>query len=308
MKTKIFEKLEFLLTIHNCVAIPDFGGFIINIDPAVLCSNGEINPPKQNIVFNPDLKHDDGILTSYISKDENIPYNIASRKIKSVVSELKIDIKSGKRIVCSRLGELIMNDEGNITFIANKLMLFPLLLGLTPTEIKRLSVIDNIAIKERRNVSLKYVTGSIAAAAAAILLFIAPSGNIKDTNIESNIQNADFISGITSSLSSINQENIEAVTITNNTEEAVVAETKTISPRTYYIVIGGEEDKNRAEILLDKIQKNSFPKADILFTNDRYRIYVSSFEDKTEAEAFLSTFRKENPAFETAWLFSKRNY
>lgn len=308
MKTTIFEDLEFLLSTHNCVAIPDLGGFILNMDPAILCSNGEITPPKQSIVFNPELKHDDGILTSHISKDENISYNAASKKIKSIVSALKIDVKSGKNISCSKLGELIINDEGNISFIANKAIYFPSLFGLYSTEIKKLSAIDNIVTKERRNISLKHTTGSIAAAVAAILLFIAPSGNIKDANMGSSTQKADFISNITTSLTSIKNKDKEVATILTATKEVTTKNTATIAPRTYYIIIGGEENKNRAEALLQKIQKNSFPKAKILPTADRYRIYVSSFDDKTKAEAFLNTFRKKNPMFESAWLFSKRNF
>ncbi|MBK5719462.1 SPOR domain-containing protein [Dysgonomonas sp. Marseille-P4677] len=309
MKTIIFDYLEFSLSEHNCVIIPDFGGFIINIDPAILCSNGVINPPKQSIVFNPELKHDDGILTSYISKDENISYNAASKKIKDFVSVLRSDIKSGKSVQCSKLGELKINDEGNISFITNKLIYFPSQFGLYPTEMKRLSVIENIATREKRNVSLKYTTSSIAAAVAAILLFIAPSGNIKDVNLGNTTQKADFISSITTSLTAINdnKDNVFSSAFTS-ANETVPEKNTTIPTRTYYIIIGGEETKNRADILLEKIQKNSFPKAQMLTTSDRYRIYISSFDDKTQAEAFLETFRKENPAFETAWLYSKRNY
>lgn len=308
MRTTIFDYLEFSLSAYNCVIIPDFGGFIINLDSASISFNGDINPPKKSIVFNPDLKHDDGILTSYISKNENISYNAASKKMKDVVLSLKSDIKSGKSIHCANLGKLVSNSDGNITFSSNKTVLFPAQYGLCPTEIRRLSVIETISVKEKRNISLKYTTTSIAAAVAAILLFIAPSGNIKDTNTGNATQKADFISGITTSLTSINIKNQISTPVAEDKKDVIIEPSIKKAPRTYYIIIGGEEAKNRADNLLDKIQKNSFPKAQMLATNDRYRIYISSFDDKTQAETFLDTFRKENPAFKTAWLYSKRNY
>ncbi len=60
-------------------------------------------------------------------------------------------------------------------------------------------------------------------------------------------------------------------------------------------------------MLLNKIKSTTFPTAAIVETTDRYRIYVSSFNDKIQAETFLDGFRKENPKYETAWLYSKRN-
>lgn len=142
--------------------------------------------------------------------------------------------------------------------------------------------------------------GGVAAASIALLLFITPSASIKDNNSPT-VQKADFISSVTSSLTETQ------VPTEDNTAYPKLQEDITKPARSYYIVIGGEDTKSKADQLLKKINNSDFPQADIVETSGRYRIYVASFSDKEQAEEFLKTFRTGNPKYETAWLFSKRN-
>lgn len=310
MEKTIFKYLEFSLPIHNCVIIPDFGGFILNMEPAGFLSNGEIKPPKHSIVFNPELNHNDGIIASYITKDEKISYNAACKKIKEFVTATKINLKDGRTVPFGNLGSFTTDNRGNIIFAQNRSIIHPGLFGLCPTSIKQLSEIDKIIVRNKRNLSLKYTIGAVAAGVAAITLFMTPV-NIKDSNNKTS-QKADFISTITSSLSHYQDKGIEDLSNqTYNTEQAgnttEESSAKPKSGRIYYIIVGGEDTMDRANNLLSKIKNNGFNNANIVEGDDRYRIYISSFEDKTQAESFLDTFRKENPKFETAWLYSKRN-
>ncbi|MDR1884351.1 MAG: SPOR domain-containing protein [Prevotella sp.] len=308
MEKTIFKYLEFSLPIHNCVIIPDFGGFILNMEPAIFLSTGEIDPPKHNIVFNAELSHDDGIIASCIVKDENISYNAACKKIKEFVAAIKKELKNGKTVPCGNLGSLTSDNGMNITFVRSKTFAWPAFFGLYPAGIKQLAEIDKMSVRARRDTSLKYTIGSIAAAVAAVVLFMTPI-HIKDSNNRV-IQNADFISTVTSSLSYLHKEPEKTGMPADSIKPADVASddspVNTKSVRTYYIIVGGENTIGKADKLLSKIKSYGFEDADIVEGGDRYRIYISSFDDKTLAESFLDTFRKENPEFETAWLYSKR--
>lgn len=303
MDKGIFKYLEFLLPIHNCVTIPDFGGFIVNIKPSLLSIDNKTSS-YYTIVFNPDLNHNDGIIASQMSKDESISYNAACNKIKDFVKSIQSNLKSGKTINCN-IGILKADASGNPTFLSNKDIVHPTLYGLRPIDIKQLSLINNIIQKEKRYISIKYVLGGTAAVIAAILLFTGPNTDIADRDIVSS-SNASFVSSITTSLPNFQRNTNQ------NASNTLVAidnkkETDIISTRTYYIIIGGEENKIQAERLLDKIRAKDFANAAIVETSDRYRIYISSFENKKQAEEYLELFRKENPKYQTAWLYSKRN-
>ncbi|MFV0418655.1 MAG: SPOR domain-containing protein [Dysgonomonas sp.] len=309
MEKEIFKYLEFLLPIHNCVTIPDFGGFIVNAKSPLFSTNDEKHP-QYGIVFNPDLNHNDGIIASYISKDENISYNAACNKIRDFVKALQIELKSGKAVICGNIGILTINYLGNTTFSSNKNIIYPAFYGLGPIGIKQLSDVNDAIRKKKRNISIKYALGGMVAAIAAISLFTTSSTNIKDENYAI-FSKASFISSIATPLSQPNIAKEVPFESGNKNDNTFITSTESESlntaVRTYYIIIGGEENKTRAERLLKRIKEADFPDAAMIETQDRYRIYISSFEDKREAEDYLSLFRKDNPKYQTAWLYSKRS-
>lgn len=296
MKNDIFKYLEYSLFVHNYVVIPGLGGFIINLDSAY--SGINIESPKFKIVFNPELNHDDGILVSYIVKDEKVSYNIASQRIKDFVKELKRDLQNDE-VVSLGFGQIFLDKERNLSFVENKSVVHPLFYGLTSVKLKYLTDIRDTSAKEGKHVLGRYVLGGVAAVAAAMFLFVVPSINISNKEAH---QEAGFIHSLSNALALDTKVDSSLLDI----KEDVPADIK-IEGRTYYIVVGGEDSKSRAERLLEKVQLSGFNKAAIVESTERYRIYIASFTDKTEGESFLETFRKENPKYESAWLYSKRN-
>lgn len=306
MENKIFKYLEYLLPVHNCIIIPDFGAFIIDHEPALILSNGELIPPKHNVIFNPELHHNDGVLVSYLIKDANISYNVASQQVKDFVRLLKVELSGGKSVKCGYLGFLILDAQQNISFTSNKSYNTDLY-GLTSLSIRRIADLDIIKGEESRRTSIRYMIGGVAAAVAALFLFVVPSTRIED-NLNS-YQQSGFIKSLNSSVRISNDNKDMQSEVINNTitalpEPSIVASK---SAKTYYIIVGGEDSKTLADRLLSRIQADSFPNASIVESGGRYRIYVASFDDKAEAEAYLDTFREENPKYKTAWLYSKRN-
>ncbi|MDR2955516.1 MAG: SPOR domain-containing protein [Prevotella sp.] len=304
MKETLFKYLEFLLPIHNCVTIPELGGFIINVSSSSMNASGDIDKPQYTIVFNPELNHDDGIITSCIVKDENISYNAAYKRIKDCVKDITYHLKNGDTVSCGNIGILKSDDKGVISFYYKKDNPLPSLFGLDRINIKHLDRITKEALKQKQKRLVRYALSGAASLLIAVSLFVGPSINIEDQKTSNK---ADFISSITSSLSvSENESSIPAVSETEKdiTSNNVISEKKQRT-RNYYIIVGGEENKSRAEKLLLKIQNEGLPNASMLKSPDRYRIYVSAFTDKSQAEIFLDSFRKKNPQYTSAWLYSK---
>jgi hypothetical protein len=296
MKNDVFKYLEYSLFVHNYVVIPGLGGFIINSDS--IYTGVGIESPKFKIAFNPELNHDDGILVSYIVKDEKISYNAASQRIKDFVKDLKRDLYNDI-VVNFGLGRLFLDKERNISFVENQSAVHPLFYGLTSVKLQYLTDIRDVSVKETKSMLLRNVMGGVAAVAAAVFLFAVPSVNISN---KGNNQEAGFIHALTNSLSLSTRPDSSLLDIQEETQ----SEDKVL-PRIYYIVVGGEDSKSRAEYLLEKVQSSGFKEAAIVQSEERYRIYVASFTDKVEGESFLEAFRKENPKYESAWLYSKRN-
>lgn len=106
-----------LLYRYECVTIPEFGAFLTNrVSAKVLESTHSFYPPKKVLSFNEQLQHNDGLLCSYISEIEKIPYEAALQKINTHVKSIKSYLVQGETLTFENIGELGLNLEGNIVF------------------------------------------------------------------------------------------------------------------------------------------------------------------------------------------------
>ena len=318
MENLIFRYTEFLLISHSCVIIPDLGAFIIN-NESTEYPEGEIRIPEYSVIFNQDLKHNDGLLCSFIRQQENISYEASCKKIKQAVLNIKSTLQKNSKIKCHNLGEFISNENHSISFIANNQYFHPSVFGLQPVLLKHVTEIDIEDKPEKRKTKRSYSIGRIASAAALILFFFAPSIDITDQGSRSG-QQASFVHLLPNSTST----KVEDQAITNNTlvsdttdkeseitsteeeNNIIQSEEKKVSLRTYYIILGSEKNESEAQILKSKIEAD-FPNVTLLKVKNRYRLYSVSFDEKPEAEKYLAKFRNDNPKYKTAWLYSKRN-
>ena len=106
-----------LLFEQDCVVIPDFGGFLTNFDCAKInSSNRSIAPPQKWLAFNALLKNDDGLLSNYIAKEENISISQANLKVKTFVEDTRRYLRFDKTYSIDGLGTFSQNDEERVQF------------------------------------------------------------------------------------------------------------------------------------------------------------------------------------------------
>jgi hypothetical protein len=102
---------------HDCVIIPGFGGFIGNYFPALINkAHHTLYPPFKSLLFNINLKQNDGLLASYICRKEYISYDEALNFIELTVNRWNQDLRNGKPIEIREIGKLFKDKEGNLQF------------------------------------------------------------------------------------------------------------------------------------------------------------------------------------------------
>ena len=97
------EKVEIyisrLLYKHNCVIIPDFGGFVCNYMPAkIIRTQHLIIPPSKSIAFNKNLTNNDGLLVNEIAKCENISFEIAREYVEDFIDNCLLKLKNKETV------------------------------------------------------------------------------------------------------------------------------------------------------------------------------------------------------------------
>ncbi len=114
---KIEEHISELLFEHDCVIVPDFGGFVCNYSPANIDPVKHLfEPPAKRILFNKGLTRNDGLLAHHISGKFKMPYAEALNAISKEVTRYKQDIGKDKRLTLDNIGLLYVDERGNIIF------------------------------------------------------------------------------------------------------------------------------------------------------------------------------------------------
>jgi len=106
-----------LLYRYECVIIPEFGAFLTQAVSAKI--NDKTNtfyPPNKVVSFNEQLRSNDGLLANYIADVEKIPYESAVKKIAKRTKNLKSYLAQGETIIFKNIGEIVLVNEGNISF------------------------------------------------------------------------------------------------------------------------------------------------------------------------------------------------
>lgn len=106
-----------LLKDHDCVIVPDFGGFVANYAPAKInATNHRFDPPHRKISYNKYLVHNDGLLASYVAQKEALEYDAALRNVKAYTLYLKEELQAKKQVSIEKVGVLYQQSNGTFRF------------------------------------------------------------------------------------------------------------------------------------------------------------------------------------------------
>jgi nucleoid DNA-binding protein len=115
------QAIESLLLEHDCVIIPNFGGFVINVQDFKFDEKEAIiHPRKKSIAFNERLKSDDGILAMHIVKQNMISQKKAFESVAAFGKEMKDGLKNNEPLAFGNLGTFSLTEESKIVFEPNQ--------------------------------------------------------------------------------------------------------------------------------------------------------------------------------------------
>lgn len=208
---RIIEHIERLLLRHDCVIIPDFGGFVLQSVPAVYMGDEHsFTPARKEIVFNPTLTYNDGLLTESYMQEYAMDFRNALQLLREDVSGMKEMLDDDAEFQFGRIG-LFMKEDDRILFIPGKNsdLLFstssyglPVFHYLSLASRKPVAGIANEPVAEDTVTGLKKAENPLpksknviytipvtrtfvrvlAATAAAVVLFLLISTPVKDVN------------------------------------------------------------------------------------------------------------------------------
>lgn len=117
----IWNEVKRLLHEHDCVIVPGFGGFVCNREPARIDQVSHvITPPARKVVFNQNLKTNDGLLAGFLAKQLRITYSQALAEIDTTVQETLEILQENKSLSIDLFGNFRLNADANYVFLPDK--------------------------------------------------------------------------------------------------------------------------------------------------------------------------------------------
>ena len=301
MNKTVEHYISELLFLHDCVILPDFGGFVGNLQSAQLNkTTGILSPPSKQILFNSNLKTNDGLLITHISSQEGVTQEIAKQNVMSFANENNNKLTASKALRIDKIGLFTLGKEGNIIFLQDSTNNYSLdAFGMKAThkkiisrvkeeEEKVVSTIQNIHTQNRN-------PRTFLKAAAVIIPLIALS--------YLSISQQDRISNTYTQMATLNpfvtNEIVEEIIEIPMTEE--VATPIITQQHTFYIIAGVFAEQKNANKLLIKLNRWNY-NAEMLKENSLLRVSYDSFTNRDEAVIALKKIKRENPS---AWLLTK---
>jgi len=305
--TEFYTFLEHLLYDHECVIIPQFGGFVVNAqDYQFNAKESKIYPKRKCVAFNEKLKTDDRFLTTEWALKKSLSHKEASLEIAAISKELKSQIVSQGYLTFGELGTFTFNTENRLSFTPNPdfnadltvFGLFPVGLGYThlPKAVKPALELTPIAEDLTTTTSEEYepVKLSRSVYVYALIAFIlgglgaffltAPASNQSQSSLNPiKIEKTKTVSIKATAAPAppvVQIDTVQKITI-DAPEEATVVDDKDV----IYLIAASFQTLSQAEKGLKEFKSRGFDQAEIILKNDQTKFYRISLGTEHSMES-----------------------
>jgi hypothetical protein len=115
--TQITALIGELLYRHECVIVPNFGGFVSRrYSSGFSKGNNLLYPQSKHILFNRNLLHNDGLLVSALAEKTGVSYGEAERQVTDYRDYLQSLLNAKKRFELANIGLLYIDAENSLRF------------------------------------------------------------------------------------------------------------------------------------------------------------------------------------------------
>ena len=317
MKNSIEYYISQLLYKNDCVIVMNFGGFICSSISANLNKKtGILTPPNKSILFNPQLKDNDGLLINHIAQSEGISQEDSKINLLKFVEQSLKNLNKFKSCRFEEIGLFTLNSDKNIIFTQDLKTNYNLNSFGFQDIINNKITRDNSEIIEESLKLIKkknnFTTKRLLKAAAIIIpligiSFLSITQEDRINNIYTQIANVNPISFKKDNVTVLKDQGNKEIKIKQeiqpeiiNNEVSQVFKEVIIPSQKFYIIAGAFSVEKNANKLKNRL--NSWNYNSTIIKNEKMmRVSYDSFDNKEQALISLSKIRKENPQ---AWILT----
>lgn len=306
---ELFSLIVNLLHTDACVVVPNLGGFVANRKAAsVDARTGMFCPPSVQVVFNPKLNHNDGLLCQAWATRNNCTLAEASKQVAVVVEEVKNKINAKGTLSIAEFGTFRVKgkDYSFVSSIAQQG--FSEGFGLQEFCLPTLKA----ARKNSGDGQLKKLVGVGVAAAALVAVLLVPSHNqMPFQNMASmlpvsfgNTQTVNTLASVSNTAVQVS-EVAAALEVPAPKEEPKVEETANVSDGRFYVVLKCFSTDEEANSFVNKWQRRLSDKLDVVDVTEGFvAVACANTQNAELANRMMENVRK-NSSFKDTFILYK---
>ena len=308
-----------LLLLHDCVILPELGGFVANYKPAEFDQvRNTASPPSKNILFNRNLVRNDGLLYAHVSGVTGYGYKDVENMARIYVDGIRKNIQKGMKFVIDGLGYFYLDSDRQIQFTeetGNNFLLesygLPFLQyrkfeEIPKTETYRALTAEADPLARQRRIR-RWIYGTAAACLlTAVVLIPIKTGYFNQAGIDIPVSDS-FKKEQSAVLEKSAESKSEGLYShpdpeTNITESLEGTANLNLLPAPeYHIVVGSFKNFGNARLLRNQLVQEGY-NARILSSGKGYfRVSAGTYFVHDQAAENLTTVRGD---FENAWILS----
>ncbi len=310
MIRKTVEIIKKLLAVNEHAILPEFGGFVVQHQSAIITNQGII-PPQSSISFNSLLKHNDGMFIIELSRTEKISYKEAAKRTRTFVEKIKFKLQKEQFIDLGDIGKFQKLENGQIEFTPNTIAEF------LPTNFGYKKVLLPKKNERSKSIKLSASPQKLMRYAAVLLIFVSLFFTTGLNKTSLTIQ-ADFSKLLKFDLPEVtvfpqDEKTLkEKMTEEKMTEEKTyqsVAQTTSRSQIEYKLVVATFQTQEKATSYKEELKTNQYPDADIVISSTNTKVVIKSFNSIVAAVNYMEKIKHLDTRFADAWVMkTKRSH
>tara|TARA_Y100000385_G_scaffold284423_1_gene342399 strand:+ start:759 stop:1757 length:999 start_codon:yes stop_codon:yes gene_type:complete len=330
---EINQIIKELLQLHDCVIFPNLGGFVAQYSPANFDKKKSVfSPPYKQILFNKNLKNNDGLLVDAFAQKNNISYEKALENLSDILLEINKNLKTQNQHEFKGIG-ILYDNEGVLNFIQKSNNLLSSSYGLMSLNIDdfKISNKQEKVIELNSSKFLKTQIKNWALAASVILVIFYSAWIPIQTQLlkqggEFNYSDLNPFTFRKENIYAIEEVKLNTLPIEikatqpiNKTSEksnsvilkselkndlsAVVVINNQSGNKIFEVVIGSFSKELNAKKMIFKLQNKGIIARKLKKENKLFRVSIGKFLNKKNAKKLQRSIRKRHQI--SSWILRK---
>lgn len=307
---EITRYIKELLFLHDCVILPEFGGFVANYRSARIDKIQNVFlPPSKDIGFNRNLTQNDGLLINRLAEAEGVSYSDARKSVSFFVEDLWVRINRGEHVTLEGIGYFLYDKRHNLlfepvkgaNFLVDAYGMSDVDMPIAELSLPQRSFGSFMDVEQMRNLfSFGRVRYAVMGLSALVVLALLPLKLEQEGGMQFSSLNPVEVLDVTS----VHDDYTNKARISDPAEIVQYEpQVDVLNTKKYYLIAGSFKNLDNARGVVQELRERNYP-ARMVRNNNLYSVAFNVFDSYYDADIFKRGVIAQDPDM-SCWILKR---